>query len=66
MSEFLKACRGEPTEHTPIWLMRQAGRYQPEYMAIKAKHSFMEMASTPEIATEVPRRLPSTPSTAAD
>ena len=53
MSEFLKACRGEPTDYTPIWLMRQAGRYQPEYMAIKAKHTFMEMASTPEIATRI-------------
>lgn len=53
MSEFLKACRGEQTTHTPIWLMRQAGRYQPEYMAIKAKHTFMEMCQTPEIATEV-------------
>jgi len=53
MSEFLKACRGEPTAYTPIWLMRQAGRYQPEYMAIKAKHTFMEMCSTPELATQV-------------
>ena len=53
MSEFLKACRGEQTAYTPIWLMRQAGRYQAEYMAIKARHSFMEMCQTPELATEV-------------
>ncbi|MGD8859605.1 MAG: uroporphyrinogen decarboxylase [Myxococcales bacterium] len=53
MSEFLRACRREPVSHTPIWLMRQAGRYQPEYMAIKEKLSFIEMCSTPEVATEV-------------
>jgi uroporphyrinogen decarboxylase len=53
MSEFLRACRRQPVSHTPIWLMRQAGRYQPEYRAIKDKHSFIEMCKTPEIATEV-------------
>lgn len=53
MNEFLDACQGKKTPFTPIWLMRQAGRYQPEYMAIKAKYSFMEMCQNPEIATEV-------------
>lgn len=53
MSEFLRACRREPTAHTPIWLMRQAGRYQPEYRAIKAKLSFIEMCKRPEVATEI-------------
>jgi uroporphyrinogen decarboxylase len=53
MSEFLRACRREPTSYTPIWLMRQAGRYQPEYRAIKAKLSFIEMCKRPDVATEV-------------
>ena len=39
---FLKACRREPVDHTPVWLMRQAGRDMKEYMAIRAKHSFLE------------------------
>ena len=50
---FLKACRREATPHTPVWLMRQAGRYMKEYMAIKEKHSFLEMCRTPELACEV-------------
>ncbi|MBI5235594.1 MAG: uroporphyrinogen decarboxylase [Deltaproteobacteria bacterium] len=50
---FLKACRLQPARHTPVWLMRQAGRYMKEYMAIREKHSFLEMCRTPEIACEV-------------
>jgi len=50
---FLKACRGETVEHTPIWLMRQAGRYLAEYMEIRKRSSFLEMCKTPEIACEV-------------
>lgn len=50
---FLKACRGEATDYTPVWLMRQAGRYMKEYMAIKEKHSFLEMCRTPELSCEV-------------
>ena len=51
---FLRALRREPTPYTPVWLMRQAGRYLPEYNATRAKAgSFMALASTPELATEV-------------
>ncbi|MDB4988320.1 MAG: uroporphyrinogen decarboxylase [Myxococcaceae bacterium] len=53
MSVFLQACRGEPTSYTPIWLMRQAGRYQPEYRAIRARVSFVELCKQPDLATEV-------------
>ena len=51
---FLRACLRQPTEHTPVWLMRQAGRYLPEYRATRAKAgSFMGLATNPEYATEV-------------
>lgn len=50
---FLKACRSAKTPYTPVWLMRQAGRYMKEYMAIREKHSFLEMCKNPEIACEV-------------
>jgi uroporphyrinogen decarboxylase len=53
MSEFLRACRREPTAYTPIWLMRQAGRYQPEYRALRERYGFIEMCKNPEIAAEV-------------
>lgn len=53
MSAFLKACRGEPTPYTPIWLMRQAGRYQPEYRAIRQKVSFVELCKSSDLAAEV-------------
>ena len=53
MSVFLQACRREPTEYTPIWIMRQAGRYQPEYRALREKVSFIELCKTPELACEV-------------
>ena len=50
---FLKACRREPTPHTPIWLMRQAGRYMKEYRALRKKYSFLEMCKNPELAAQV-------------
>jgi uroporphyrinogen decarboxylase len=50
---FLRACRGLPVERTPVWLLRQAGRYQPEYRAIREKHSLLEVIRTPELAAEV-------------
>ena len=51
---FLRACLRQPTEHTPVWLMRQAGRYLPEYRATRAKAgSFMGLATHTEHATEV-------------
>lgn len=50
---FLRACRREQVEYTPVWLMRQAGRYMEDYMKIRRKHSFLEMCKNPEIAAEV-------------
>lgn len=50
---FLKACRGEKTSYTPVWLMRQAGRYLPEYQKVRAKVDFLTLCKTPELAAEV-------------
>ena len=50
---FLAACAGRPLERPPIWVMRQAGRYLPEYRELKASSSFLHMVRTPELATEV-------------
>jgi uroporphyrinogen decarboxylase len=50
---FLRACRGLTTPYTPIWFMRQAGRYMEEYRAIRTNHSILEVIRTPELAAEV-------------
>jgi uroporphyrinogen decarboxylase len=52
-SVFLRACLGLPTERTPIWLMRQAGRYMPEYRALRKSHGMLDLIRTPELAAEV-------------
>jgi uroporphyrinogen decarboxylase len=49
---FLRACRGEPLAEVPIWIMRQAGRYLPEYRDLREKHSFLEVCRVPELCAE--------------
>jgi uroporphyrinogen decarboxylase len=50
---LLKTLRGEPTERTPVWMMRQAGRYLPEYMVLREKYGFFERCQTPELACQI-------------
>jgi len=52
-SPFMRACRREAVPYTPVWLMRQAGRYMPEYREVRARHTFLELCKTPEAAAEV-------------
>jgi uroporphyrinogen decarboxylase len=52
-SRFLKAARCEPVDTTPVWIMRQAGRYLPEYMDVRNRVTFIELCKTPELAAEV-------------
>jgi uroporphyrinogen decarboxylase len=56
MSIFIDACFRRPVARTPIWIMRQAGRYLPEYRAVREKVKFLELCKTPELAAEVTRQ----------
>src|SRR6266403_6325243 len=52
-SRFVRACKSQPVERTPVWFMRQAGRYMPEYRAIRKQHSLLEICKKPALAAEV-------------
>jgi uroporphyrinogen decarboxylase len=52
-SSFVRACKMQPVDHTPVWFMRQAGRYMPEYRAVRKQHSLLEICKKPELAAEV-------------
>jgi len=52
-SRFVKACKAQPTDRTPVWFMRQAGRYMPEYRAVRKEYSLIEICKKPEVAADV-------------
>ena len=52
-SLFVRACKGQPTESTPMWFMRQAGRYMSEYREVRKHHSLVEICKKPKLAAEV-------------
>src|SRR5438093_9069165 len=52
-SRFVRACKALPVDRTPVWFMRKAGRYMPEYRAVRKKHSLIEICKDPQLAAEV-------------
>ncbi len=52
-SNFVRACKSQPVERTPVWFMRQAGRYMPEYRAVRKQHSLLEICKKPALAAQV-------------
>ena len=52
-SNFVRACKSQPIERTPVWFMRQAGRYMPEYRAVRKQYSLLEICKNPQVAAEV-------------
>src|SRR6187402_2276631 len=52
-TRFVRACRRQPVDRTPVWFLRQAGRYMPEYQAVRRHHSLLEICRKPELASEV-------------
>jgi uroporphyrinogen decarboxylase len=52
-SRFVRACKAQPVDRTPVWFMRQAGRYMPEYRAVRKEHSLIEICKNPQLAAEV-------------
>src|SRR6185312_12372442 len=52
-SRFVRACKALPVDRTPVWFMRQAGRYMPEYRAVRKSHSLIEICKDPQLAAEV-------------
>jgi uroporphyrinogen decarboxylase len=52
-SRFVRACLRQPVDRTPVWFLRQAGRYMPEYMAVRKHHTLLDICRTPEVAAEV-------------
>src|SRR5215467_4280033 len=52
-SAFVRACKMQTADHTPVWFMRQAGRYMPEYRAVRKEHSLLEICKKPDLAADV-------------